>query len=610
MFNSGDVQAKTPAELEKLDFDKNVNKLKNLLGEDFHYIKHLGAGVAGDVYLCRYTGNHENIKKLCDIQSRLCVKIPAKKFDLNDESALAEELFQKQSSPIENQKYIVGVPIKNQETVVALCMNYVSTKDTATETIAFSLKSFLKSFFQSIVYGHVKHKEFSDKVHNGLYQDIGIHCVQLINEMHSILKQFNAMGYLHLDIGARNFILNKPIVDDDGNLLKLSLVLCDYGLSGKCNEQGVVNTVHQSNKKPLTARDYHDIAENKASVHTDIYALKTAIIGMIALIITDVMHDYSILTVGQKTIEEFYEMRTKKEYYKSDTIVLTQFLQCMTSFMSLCPDPHVRNQINQLIFYFREYILTLPDDNLSGDLMHQFDQDKLMLANEKYFNHVVESKCNNIKDINNENEIMSLLLSIKRLMMIPVTEEFKKSAKYQQIKALDNGDKIRDYIADRVKVENIAAAKAKLDPIVTEGSAQLKWIDKINQHLNEWRENRKENFQEIKWFGQEIEKRANQIINDIITGKIKSLDEAQQQYINIVRDINHKISVKKNSSQDKPPSLLSKMTLNTTGYASAQTNQTEVEPIDVPKNVSGYEGEQIEQKEIVRQHPGRKKRDK
>lgn len=613
MLNDSDAQINklaNQASLEKAEYDKYGNKLRALLGNDFHYLKHVGTGISGDVYLCKYTGHVENIKQLCDEQGRLCVKIADKNYKLDDESIIAEELFQKQIPITRDLINIVGVAIKDREAIVALCMNYVSFKEMPTDTITFSLKSFLKTFYQSIVNGHVRHKEFPDKVLNGFYQDIGIFCVQMINEMQSILRQFNTMGYLHLDVGARNFILNKPIVDNEGNVIKLPLVLCDYGLSGKCNEHGVVNTTPQYNKKPLTARNYQDISENKATVLTDIFAIKTAIIGMISLIISNMLQDYSILSIGQKSIEQFHQMRTEHEYFKSDTIVLTQFLQLMMQHIDHCSDRHVRNQINHLMVYFREYILTLPNPNLSGEVMHQHDQEKLLSINVKYFNSVIESKITHIKDINNDDELMSFLMSIKRLMVIPVTGEFRSSAKYQQFMALDTIDKLRHYLADKVTFKSQPSEKHHLDSVITEGAPQIAWITKINEFLNQWHDNRKDNVLEIKWVDEEMTQRTYQIIDKIMDGKIKSYEEARGEYLSLLNDINNKINIKRQSSFGKYAGVLLNIPVNVAGYEFENKSKEREASFKEQSNVGGYEGQQEISKENIPPRRNSKKKDK
>ena len=215
-------------------------KLREKLGRDFTYIKHIGAGVGGNVYLCEYTGNNKKIKDLCDVNNRISVKILFNEDEIKHETEVAYELYKKLNK--KQSRHNIGMPIKKDKKIVALAMPYISYIPSPTEPSEDSLKSYLKKFYQVIVAGSVDTKNITNNMHKALYDDYGIMFAQLINEMHAIMFEFHKMGYLHLDIASRNFILNKLIRDAEGNPVKFTLTLCDYGHAGKMTKGGVVNT--------------------------------------------------------------------------------------------------------------------------------------------------------------------------------------------------------------------------------------------------------------------------------------------------------------------------------------------------------------------------------
>lgn len=615
MLPLSNVDEKLIADLEKMRFSNNSKKLTSLLGDHFHYVKHIGSGEGGEVYLCRYTGSDENIKKLCDAHSRLCVKIASRKNALNHEAAVIDDLYKKHSAISKDLKFVVGIPVKEKEDTAALLINYVSFNDSPAAPLEYSLKSFLKSFYHAVVNGSVAHKHLSDKCHQGLYDDIGIMLVQLINQMQSIVMQLHELGYIHLDIASRNFVLNKPVVDGDGNILELSLVLCDYGLSGKLNNQGIVNTQSQQNMKPITARNYQDIVDNIATTRTDIFALKTAIIGMISMVVTDLMQDYNILSVGQNSTEHFKILRTSHEYFRNDNIVMSEYLSKLLLFIDNCPERHVKNHIKYLILYYREYLLTLPKDDLNVTEATYFDRFKLLSANEKYITSIIDNKIEHFKDINNKNELQALLLSLRRLLTIPVSEAFRKSVKYQEISAIDNSEKLRSYLAEKIKIkkEKRHVHEGISNPTIDEKSPQVEWVDKLNKNMLLWFESRKENMQEIKWFGEEMKTRVTDIINDIMSGNISQLSDAQNKYIEIARDIAHKIHEKHNiqssSAQGNQKGLVAKVGIFVSGYEGEQGKQSKEVLRNTNVKVSGYEGEQLPRGDDTKSNKHKKKRD-
>ena len=288
--------------------------IREMLGNDFIYLKHIGAGISGNVYLCEYTGNDKLIKNLCDRNNWISVKILMNNQEIEHEAEIAQQLYDKK--PVEQMQYKhnIGMPIRKNDKIIALVMQYIAYDDTPSAPQEDSLKSYLRKFYQAVVNGSVSEKAPTDKIHNALYNDYEIICAQLINEMYDIMYEFHMLGFLHLDIASRNFILNKPVFDNDGNIMKLTLVLCDYGHAAKMEKDGSAKTYRQRNSKPITARDYQDIVNHHATVSTDIFAFKCAIIGIISMTVADLMHDYSVLDIGQQSLKKFKEMRAKNDF--------------------------------------------------------------------------------------------------------------------------------------------------------------------------------------------------------------------------------------------------------------------------------------------------------
>lgn len=522
------------------------HRIRELLGIDFLYLKHIGAGISGNVYLCEYTGNDTNIKSLCDSNNRLSVKIPMNDRELLREAEIAQQLYDKRSARQIQLRHLIGIPIKKDEKIIALITPYISYLSAQNDVQEDSLKSYLKCFYDAIIKGSVPNKEISDKFHNALYNDYQIMCVQFINEMHSIILEFHALGFLHLDIASRNFILNKPVIDSEGNFIKFALTLCDYGHADRM-VNGSVNTYHQRNNKPLTARDHQDIVSHIATPKTDIFAFKCAVIGMLSMTVADLMHDYSILDIGQKSIIEFREIRSKKEsLYREDTAVLAIYLNKLIEHIKFCSDVNIGRKARELIDLYKNYLGAMPLDKQDITKVHELDHDSLLFANDMFFKSVIKNRESDIENVNNLDELKRFMLSVKRLMQVPVSKAFEKSDLYTQVKELDSIDKVKRFIKSQRTQFVQSSQKENIEPVLLGGSDKFKWIDMLENAILNWKS--QHNIKENKWFGNEFEKNVNDIINGIMKGKITSLEIAQEILDKVKEDFAHKIALKKTSS--------------------------------------------------------------
>ncbi len=187
-------------------------KLQTWLGEDFDVLKELGSGAGGKVYLCKYLGNNANIKKICDDQNLIAVKIPNAHIDIGRECQIIDHLKDTSISGLN-----IGLAIKHEEQYKAILLQYISYKLTQSEPQADSVQSFLRNFYIHIVSQNLSNNHYNDNILQALTSDLSIIFAQLINEMQSCQFKLHNMGLLHLDTGSRNFLLQKPQIDEEGN---------------------------------------------------------------------------------------------------------------------------------------------------------------------------------------------------------------------------------------------------------------------------------------------------------------------------------------------------------------------------------------------------------
>lgn len=528
--------------IENSTVTQDINsELRKMLGGDFIYLKHIGAGMFGNVYLCKYSGNDEQIRSLCvrgpDSKDYISVKILFEQHKIKHEADIAHDLFQNRASDESLPRYTVGVPLKQGDVTIALIMPYYSYKTNSQgKPQESSLAAYLKNFYANVVSGSVHNKNPSDPMHSAFYKDYGIMQAQLINEMQEIVFGLHSKGYLHLDTASRNFVLIPPDTDR-GNIIQLRLILCDYGHTAKMSD-GIVKT--DKGKKPLAARDNQDIEKNIATVKTDIFALKCAVLGMISMSLSNLMHDNKVLNIGVDTPEEFIQKRIdNNSYFRNDITVLTAYLHNLSRYLNGCPDHNIKTQAELLIKVYRKYIATMPPKDMSPDEADQFDQKLLLTCNANYFEALIKSKAEAMRHINSKETLQPFLLSRSRLMKIPLPDDFKKTEFYREFIAIDTIEKVRAFIKKfKPKEDHYKQQYKKL----AADSEESKWVTKLDDAKEKWKQ--EHGAVEVTWAVRNFEKHVDRIKKRIIDGVIKSSDQVEDQLQNVIQLLNFKIAQK------------------------------------------------------------------
>ncbi len=546
-----------PAEIEQslilapLDKDGLIKaKVQQILGNDFVFISRLGGGEGGQVVLCQYKGEDQKIRRLCNVGNLIAVKFPAEGMNLKNECLIAQFLNTRHTGH-EIADLNIGFPTNDQ--YAALLLQYVPYKYSTNPPQSASIVSYLQYFYGEVVVTNSSRNPPNDPIMKAFCNDIGIIFAQFINEMQRCQFKLHNLRFLHLDTAARNFLLQAPQVDSTSNFLKFPLVLCDYGHTAQMDGNGAVN-VSQVQRKPSTSRDFQAVKHNIATTQTDLFSLKCSCIGMVAVAIAEMEHDYNVLDIGQDKILYFKQQRCDLSLFRNDSHILAAYLCNLCEYLAKCPDNNIKDQTRLFIKIYSNYICKMPDSNMDMNAAHKFDENLLLISNTEYFKALVRSHVNALHRVDEDSSFESFLLTIKRLLTLPVTDEFRSSELFSKCQNLTDLVKAKQFAKehyDPMQVLNAVPLDIRF-PIVNE-PLQLYWIIFVNKVRKSWLENLPEDIdtEEIK---ANIDEKVERLINLIDQNQCPSLRDVKYTLNKIEVDTNRRIqqlqSLNEESSND------------------------------------------------------------
>ncbi len=520
-------------------------KLQTWLGEDFDILKELGSGAGGKVFLCKYLGENENIKKICDEQNLIAVKIPNAHIDIDKECQVIDFLKDKAITGLN-----IGQAVKHEEQYKAILLQYISYKFLMSELKADSVHSFLRNFYIDIVAQNLSRNHYDDNILKVLTSDLGIIFAQLINEMQSCQFKLHDLRLLHLDTGSRNFLLQAPQIDGMGNFLKFPLVLCDYGHTDMMQQNGTVD-VSQVPRKPSTSRDAFAVNNEVATIKTDIFALKCSLIGMVSIAIANLEFDTSILNIGQSDMTNFKNLRKFIPCFQNDSFILTAYLKNLCDHIKNCPDQNIKEQAQIFIKMYSSYICTMPDNIEDFRAVDDYDRKLLLNANIEFFKYIIHQRVNGLHMVENNEKFESFLLTIKRLLSLPVTEDFKNSKLFKDCCALTDVNMAKAFAKEYfnpMQVLNMPTLDIKF-PLAGE-PMHLFWIISVNKQRTKWLEHLPTDLDTTD-IQEEFNQRTWKLISFISQGKYDSTAPISQILYKILQDANNRLTeLRSTSSQE------------------------------------------------------------
>ena|ERR1700761_9059238 len=108
------------------------------------------------------------------------------------------------------------------------------------------------------------------------------------------------------------------------------------------------------------------------------------------------------------------------------THILATYLCNLCDYLAKCPDENIKDQTRLFIKIYCNYICQMPDANFDMSAAHKFDENLLLNSNTEFFKAFVRSHVNALHRIEDDRNFESFLLSIQKLLTLPVTDEFRR----------------------------------------------------------------------------------------------------------------------------------------------------------------------------------------
>jgi hypothetical protein len=246
---------------------------------------------------------------------------------------------------------------------------------------------------------------------------------------------------LHMDTSCRNYLMTAPQFDEHGNIIKVSAVISDYGISGVMSgENKTLDITPIAGKAPLRYMDYNSVVYRIADISTDLTEFKSTLIEKLGFIV-GASHSSDVLFYpGYDNIKaRFYD----DSPYKEDTAALKIYLQNVINLLPNC-SPQKRAEVELYLKCYAEYLTSLPNENLSYSQKKTADKELFIRANEKFIVESMKAKQGIRNQINTLEyaqyaQLEDKALLVTRLLAIgPISESFRSSKSYQRLLKLKN----------------------------------------------------------------------------------------------------------------------------------------------------------------------------
>ena len=247
--------------------------------EDFEVMKPLGEGKAGCVQLVRYLGNNTELLKICPTRLYALKKfkrgvVNANEIEITQAMGLGNFALYEETSSLPEENSLIMHKV--------LIMSFIHYDD---HHASSNLNFFLKHLCNNTPFHRQPDKFSGLGIQSAFAQNhLAITLCQIFYSIKRELNRLHAKGFYHLDLALRNFLIDKPILED-GQVVHFSVKLVDYGLSQRItHENNGVVTISPKELWPIKSLDRRCLLKNEATLATDLYALRIVCLGMLGIL--------------------------------------------------------------------------------------------------------------------------------------------------------------------------------------------------------------------------------------------------------------------------------------------------------------------------------------
>ncbi len=319
-------------------------RLSNL---QFEKIRVLGFGNFGKVILYKYEGQDPRIKSLCDEFGRIAVKLSD---PINEQEVLIAQHIcksQVENSTIDLSSINMTNVVEDRDGIIGILTQYECYTDTQQGhpyEVSANLELFLRNTFHAnnIVF------QTGPEILSVVRQNYSIFLGQIASSMYQAQNQLHQLSLLHLDTATRNY-LTKTEVDETGNLIAIKVKINDYGQSYILGPDETFGTFVNPDEAPIKWIDHHGFWKQRPSILTDLFAQKTAIIGMMGLTLIECLKEGQVLR------------RPVPSPNETDQEVLTHYLNYIKELANAQKSLQKKRELALFISCYEQYLTTMPD---------------------------------------------------------------------------------------------------------------------------------------------------------------------------------------------------------------------------------------------------------
>lgn len=419
--------------------------------------KLLGEGNFGKVSTYKYVGQNERLVKFL-AGDRIVIKT----FKPADERGSLADIEQIQneidvcaqlyvSAERENNddpQHLMALPLVDENgRVCGLVSRYITCD------IRRQQSKTVNEYVRDLAFAYINNKRKDPDARS----DIGVFVVQLIASMvQSLMTLHKKRLIAHLDIASRNFLVGQPNIKNGTDVISLSAIAIDFGLSRKISKIDDVFIYPHQQCAPIRHLSPDLIkSENKeTSVLDDWYALKCSILELIAAALSDddehirTAEDVLYFKVGENINQHGQEkLRSEINNVKS----LKLFYANTFTLINTCDDSR-KDALHEVLNAYANFITAEMGDGLPVSNRIELQYTLFLTANEKYARAVFQSGINRVKERKKYIDTYNLLHDIQGLLQLPFTEAFMKSELYGTLKRLTTRVEVHKYV-DELEIQ-------------------------------------------------------------------------------------------------------------------------------------------------------------
>lgn len=330
--------------------------------KDIQKLTYVASGAFGDTYRAQYTGTDETIQQLCkQIGGNYYFIIKYTKENSNSfakEQTVATNLFELTKNHTQTHiNQSVAAKVITSDGHLDVIISPLQHQKISRKSQAIVSRNFAKFI-------SVKTTENNSNGTKKLAQNQGLLYAGILDNVYKGLQTLHALGYVHLDLAARNVLMTETDYSiDDGKPTTYHGEICDFGYAQKLDQNG--EAFDSTQLIPLILCSANRLKGGTLTIDEDLYAYRLLFLETIALSTGHTLRDLfpKSESISDQGIAQWI-IRTNDNI----TVLLNLYERALAMTLS----PTLNEELITLLQQFKDYICN-PQKNsaLDSELFQQ-----------------------------------------------------------------------------------------------------------------------------------------------------------------------------------------------------------------------------------------------